>query len=100
MTKKTDLKLANYTTRELWLNAMKDQLGQTSKDSTYLGYTNRYKQFPFLRASGYYIGSAAHVSLDAVKRYILEQQGKDIFEYNVFGNPEQKNGNFTQEKLL
>lgn len=72
----------------------------TFKDSTYLGYKNHYKHFPFLWARGYYIGSAGHVSQDAVKRYILEQQGKDIFEYNVFGNPEQKIGNFTQEKLL
>lgn len=23
---------------------------------------------------------------DAVKRYILEQQGKDVFEYSIFGD--------------
>jgi tRNA 2-selenouridine synthase SelU len=36
-------------------------------------------------------------SQDSVKRYILKQQGKDIFEYNVFNNPDkqQKIGDFT-----
>lgn len=28
-----------------------------------------------------------HVSQDAVKRYILEQEGKDVFEYSIFGDP-------------
>jgi predicted transcriptional regulator len=32
------------------------------------------------------IGSAGHVSQDAVKRYIDEQQGKDVFEYSIFGD--------------
>ena len=31
--------------------------------------------------------------------YILEQQGKDVFEYSVFGSPQQKIGDFTQTKL-
>ena len=35
----------------------------------------------------------------AVKRYIQEQEGKDVFEYSVFGSPQQKIGNFTQSKL-
>jgi len=35
----------------------------------------------------------------AVKRYIQEQEGKEIFEYSVFGSPQQKIGNFTQTKL-
>ncbi len=73
---------------------------QTFTDLKFLGYKTPYKDFPFLWARGYYIGSAGHVSQEAVKRYILEQQGKDIFEYSVFGNPEQKIGNFTQEELL
>jgi len=36
---------------------------------------------------------------EAVKRYIQEQQGKDVFEYSVFGSPQQKIGDFTQSKL-
>ena len=55
--------------------------------------------FKHLWAKGYYIGSAGHVSQDAVKRYILEQQGKDVFEYHIFGNHEQKIGDFTQTNL-
>jgi hypothetical protein len=38
-------------------------------------------------------------SQEAVKRYIQEQEGKDVFEYSVFGSPQQKIGNFTQTKL-
>lgn len=37
---------------------------------------------------------------EAVKRYINEQQGKDVFEYNVFGSPNQKIGNFTGQQKL
>jgi len=33
-----------------------------------------------------YCGSAGHVSQDAVRRYIEEQQGKDVFEYSIFGD--------------
>lgn len=56
------------------------------------------KNYENLWARGYYVGSAGHVSQDAVKRYILEQQGKDIFEYNLFNNPDkqQKIGDFTR----
>ena len=36
---------------------------------------------------------------EAVKRYIQEQEGKEIFEYSVFGSPNQKIGDFTQTKL-
>jgi len=36
---------------------------------------------------------------EAVKRYIQEQEGKDVFEYSVFGSPQQKIGNFVQTKL-
>lgn len=64
----------------------------------YLHYTGG-KVFPSLWAIGYYCGSAGHVSQEAVKRYIQEQQGKDVFEYSVFGNPQQKIGDFTQSKL-
>jgi len=67
----------------------------------YLKYLkfNYGKKFPNLWARGYYCGSAGHVSQDAVKRYILEQQGKPVFEYNVFGSSDQKIGDFTQTKL-
>jgi len=57
------------------------------------------KRFPNLWAKGYYCGSAGHVSQEAVKRYILEQEGKDVFEYSVFGSPQQKIGDFVQTKL-
>ena len=68
----------------------------------YLGYQKRYKKFPSLWARGYYCGSAGHVSQDSVKRYILEQEGKDVFDYNIYGCPEGMDvriGNFTQSKL-
>lgn len=64
----------------------------------YLHY-NTGKVFDALWAVGYYCGSAGHVSQEAVRRYINEQQGKDVFEYNVFGSPDQKIGDFTQTKL-
>lgn len=41
---------------------------------------------------------AGHVSQDAVKRYILEQEGKDVFEYSIFGNPKVKIGQFSLER--
>ena len=76
------------------------QLREDKPDLKYLGYHKHYKTFPNLWARGYYIGSAGHVSQDAVKRYIMEQQGKDVFQFNVYGNKEQKIGDFTQEKLF
>jgi putative transposase len=75
------------------------QLRRIFKELLYLGYQKRSKPFKHLWAKGYYIGSAGHVSQDAVKRYILEQQGKDVFEYHIFGNHEQKIGDFTQTKI-
>jgi putative transposase len=68
----------------------------------YLGYQKHIKRFPSLWAKGYYCGSAGHVSQDSVKRYILEQEGKDVFEYNIYGCPSDmdvKIGNFIQTKL-
>jgi REP element-mobilizing transposase RayT len=54
----------------------------------YLGYkpSPRWQGFKALWATGYYCGSAGHVSQDAVARYIAEQQGKDVFEYSIFGD--------------
>jgi len=34
-----------------------------------------------------------------VKTKNNEQKGKEVFEYSVFGSPNQKIGNFTQSKL-
>ena len=64
----------------------------------YLGYPSQWKQFKHLWARGYYCGSAGHVSQDAVKRYILEQDGKEVFEYSIFGDPtgQTKIGDFTK----
>ena len=64
----------------------------------YLGYSKYWKQFNYLWARGCYCGSAGHVSQDAVKRYILEQDGKDVFEYSIFGDPtgQTKIGDFTR----
>jgi len=52
----------------------------------HLGWNTR-KVYKSLWADGYYVGSAGHVSQESVKKYILEQQGKDIFDYNIFNNP-------------
>lgn len=70
------------------------QLRRCFKWLQYLGYKNAWKRFDNLWARGYYCGSAGHVSQEAVKRYILEQQGKDVFEYNIFGG-QTKIGDFT-----
>jgi len=53
----------------------------------YLGYKMPYKKFKSLWADGYYCGSAGHVSQEQVRRYILEQEGKSVFEYDVYGCP-------------
>ena len=67
----------------------------------YLGYKYPYKKFKSLWAVGYYCGSAGHVSQEQVKRYIQEQEGKDVFEYDIYNCPEElkgqlKIGDFTQ----
>ena len=74
------------------------QLRRVFPDLKYLGYKNHFGNgFDNLWATGYYCGSAGHVSQDAVRRYIEEQQGKDVFEYNVFGDPtrQSKIGDFS-----
>ena len=75
------------------------QLRRLFKQLHFLGYQRHYKKFPNLWAIGYYCGSAGHVSQESVRRYIEEQQGKDVFEYSVYGNPNQKIGDFTQKKV-
>jgi len=57
-----------------------------------LGYSEKWKRFDALWARGYYIGSAGHVSQEQVKRYIQEQQGKDVFEYDIYGCPAELKG--------
>lgn len=59
------------------------QLRLVFKNLKYLNYPKHYKVFKNLWARGYYCGSAGHVSQEAVKRYIEEQEGKDVFEYNL-----------------
>ncbi len=61
-----------------------------------LGYN--WKDYENLWAVGYYVGSAGHVSQDSVMKYILEQQGKDVFDFNVYGAKEaqSKIGDFTR----
>jgi len=73
------------------------QLRLVFKQLKYLGYETPYKSFANLWARGYYCGSAGHVSQDAVARYIAEQQGKDVFEYSIFGDAsgQTKIGDFT-----
>lgn len=75
------------------------RLRELFPDLTYLGYPKHLKQFKHLWARGYYCGSAGHVSQDAVKRYILEQQGKDVFEYSIYGDHSGRTqiGDFTKE---
>jgi len=77
------------------------QLRRVFPNLHYLGYPKRYKRFKNLWARGYYCGSAGHVSQDAVARYISEQQGKDVFEYSIFGDVsgQSKIGDFAQSKL-
>jgi len=76
------------------------QLRRCFPDLKYLVYKQHYgKGYGYLWAIGYYCRSAGHVSQEAVKRYILEQQGKDVFEYSVFGSHNQKIGDFTLTKL-
>jgi hypothetical protein len=55
--------------------------------------------FGSFNSKGLLYGSAGHVSQEAVRRYINEQQGKDVLEYSIFGNNEVKIGDFTQSKL-
>ncbi len=63
------------------------QLRRLFPQLKYLNYKYHVKQFKALWARGYYCGSAGHVSQEAVKRYIQEQMGKDVFEYDIYGCP-------------
>ena len=74
------------------------QLREHFEELHYLGYQRHWKRFKHLWARGYYCGSAGHVSQDAVKQYILEQDGKDVFDYSIFGDHtgQTKIGDFTK----
>ena len=69
------------------------QLRRCFPDLRYLGYKQHYGSgFKNLWAVGYYCGSAGHVSQEQVKRYIQEQEGKPVFEYDVFNCPKELKG--------
>jgi len=68
------------------------QLRLAFEELKYLKYPQKWKQFKSLWADGYYCGSAGHVSQDAVKRYINEQEGKKVFEYDIFECPKELKG--------
>ena len=69
------------------------QLRRVFRDLRYLGFPNKFGSgFKNLWARGYYCGSAGHVSQEQVKRYIQEQEGKDVFEYDVFNCPKELKG--------
>ncbi len=69
------------------------QLRRCFPDLRYLGFKKHYGSgFKALWARGYYCGSAGHVSQEQVKRYIQEQEGKDVFEYDVFNCPKELKG--------
>ena len=72
------------------------QLRRCFPDLKYLGYKQHFGSgFDNLWARGYYCGSAGHVSQEQVKRYIQEQQGKDVFEYDIYGCPTELKGQLT-----
>jgi len=78
------------------------QLRRYFPDLKYLEHKQHFgKCFDALWATGYYCGSAGHVRQDAVRRYIAEQQGEDVFEYSVFGDitGQTKIGDFTGYKI-
>ena len=72
------------------------QLRRCFPELRYLGYKQHFgKGFDALWARGYYCGSAGHVSQEQVKRYIQEQMGKDVFEYDIYGCPTHLKGQLT-----
>lgn len=106
--KKTELMFVGATPTHTPFRIVKKLKGNTSiqlrrvfPELKFLGYQKHYgKGFPNLWAIGYYCGSAGHVSQDSVKRYILEQEGKDVFEYSIYGDSsgQTKIGNFSLKR--
>lgn len=71
------------------------QLRLIFKDLAFLNFPKRvatWKGFDSLWADGYYCGSAGHVSQETVKRYIQEQEGKKVFDYDIYECPEELKG--------
>lgn len=69
------------------------QLRRMFPQLKYLGFKQHFGNgFKNLWAVGYYCGSAGHVSQEQVKRYIQEQDGKSVFEYDVFNCPKELKG--------
>ncbi len=69
------------------------QLRRMFPQLRYLRFKQHFgKGFKNLWAVGYYCGSAGHVSQEQVKRYIQEQDGKDVFEYDIFNCPSELRG--------
>lgn len=69
------------------------QLRLVFKDIRYLNFPRKVgKGFSSLWADGYYCGSAGHVSQETVKRYINEQEGKKVFEYDIYECPTELKG--------
>lgn len=69
------------------------QLRIIFNDLKFLGYPQHFGNgFDSLWADGYYCGSAGHVSQDSVKRYIQEQEGKKVFDYDIYECPEELKG--------
>ena len=64
-------------------------------DIKFLGYQQKsasWKGFGSLWADGYYCGSAGHVSQESVRRYIQEQEGKKVFDYDIYECPKELKG--------
>lgn len=71
------------------------QLRLLFKDLAFLGFPKKvatWQGFDSLWADGYYCGSAGHVSQETVKRYIQEQEGKKVFDYDIYECPEELKG--------
>ena len=68
------------------------QLREVFPQPKYLGYKIPYKKFKSLGVRGSYYGSAGHVSQEQVRRYIDEQEGKDVSEYDIYNCPENLKG--------
>jgi len=72
---------------------------------TYFGYKFPYKKFDNLLARDYCCGSACPIFQEQAKRYIIEQEEKDVFEYDIYGCPKElkgqmKIGDFTSKKTF
>lgn len=68
------------------------QLRRCFLELKYLGYKLPYKKFNNLWARGYYCSSAGRLSQEQVRIYILEQEGKDVFEYDIYNCPKELKG--------